>query len=345
MLTFAKKLHPLAKHYNIPVFIPELACPFQCAFCNQRKISGHIAIPDKEEILKIIKSRLDTFPKEEKIVEIAFFGGSFTGLPLQQQQYFLQIAQPFLNEGKIQGIRLSTRPDYINQKVLDLLKRYGVTTIELGAQSFNNDVLKASFRGHTAKQTEEASKMILKHGFQLGLQMMIGLPEDTLEKALFTAKRIAELGASSTRIYPTVVIKDTALHHWYRHGKYKPLSLEQAVEWTKPLLLFFEEKKVRVIRTGLHPSESLTNGDELVAGPFHPSFKELVMTEIWNDLLKSVKTSKKKKLLLKVLEKELNYAVGYRGKNKKMLLKFFSEVKFTADPSIKHRTGFQAEWY
>ena len=279
----------MIKHYTIPVFIPELACPFQCAFCNQRKISGHIAIPGREEILKIIKSHLLSFKADKKHVEIGFFGGSFTGLPLKEQEKFLSIAKPFLDSGEIQGIRLSTRPDYINDKVLKLLKNYGVTTIELGAQSFDEEVLKKSYRGHTALQTEQASAEILSYGFKLGLQMMIGLPGDTLEKALFTAKEIERLGASCTRIYPTVVIKDTAMHQWFKNGTYKPLSLEKAVKWTKHLILFFEKTKVTVIRTGLHPSDGLTTGDELIAGPFHPSFKELVMTDIWFDLLNELK--------------------------------------------------------
>ncbi len=341
MLTFAKKFEPLVKHFTIPVFIPELACPFQCAFCNQRKISGHIAIPGTEEILKIIKSHLNTYPSGVKHVEIGFFGGSFTGLPLTEQEKFLKIAQPFLQNGQIQGIRLSTRPDYINQEVLTLLKKYGVTGIELGAQSFDDEVLKKSYRGHTAGQTEKASKMILDAGFKLGLQMMIGLPGDTLEKALFTARKIAELGASCTRIYPTVVIKDTAMHTWYKKGTYRPLSLEEAVEWTKHLLLFFEKTPVKVIRTGLHPSEGLTTGDELIAGPFHPSFKELAMTAVWKDLLKDLTIKKGESIKIFVPQKELNFAIGYKASNKKMLAEHFKTVQFVADEKIINRGDFK----
>ncbi len=335
----------MIKHFTIPVFIPELACPFQCAFCNQRKISGHIAVPSGDEILNIIKSHLKTFPSGNKHVEIGFFGGSFTGMPLKEQEYFLSLAKPFKDSGEIQGIRLSTRPDYINNDVLELLKKYGVTSIELGAQSFDNEVLKKSYRGHTTAQTEVASEMILKNGFKLGLQMMIGLPGDTLEKALFTARKIADSGASCTRIYPTVVIKDTAMHQWYKKGSYKPLSLEEAVTWSKHLLLFFEKTPVKVIRTGLHPSEGLVTGDELIAGPFHPSFKELVMTEIWYDLLNKIPGNKEKELTVSVPEKELNFAVGYRAKNKKMLLKKFKNVKFKPSGNIKHRAQFTFEIY
>ncbi|NOX86607.1 MAG: radical SAM protein, partial [Chlorobi bacterium] len=160
------------KHYTIPVFIPELACPFQCVFCNQRKITGKQLVPDDDEIIQTIESHLQTFKEKERKVEIGFFGGSFTGILIQQQQHYLELVQPYFEKGDIQGIRLSTRPDYINSGVLKLLKAMNVSTIELGAQSFDEEVLKRSFRGHTAKQTTETAKQILDHGFDLGLQMM-----------------------------------------------------------------------------------------------------------------------------------------------------------------------------
>ena len=332
----------MIKHFTIPVFIPELACPFQCAFCNQRKISGHIAVPGREEIIKTVNEHLASFPKGNKRVEIGFFGGSFTGLPLDEQETFLKLVKPYLEKNDIQGIRLSTRPDYINDEVLALLKRFGVTTIELGAQSFDDEVLLKSHRGHTALQTEISSKRVLNEGFSLGLQMMIGLPGDTLEKAIHTANKIIESEASCTRIYPTVVIKDTALHHWYKTGKYKPLTLEEAIEWTKHLLLIFEKAGVKVIRTGLHPSEGLLNGDELIDGPFHSSFKELVLTEIWHDQLKEIDSDDKKGIVISVPPKELNFAIGYQSRNRKMLLERFSSVRFIPDPSLRNRI-FNAE--
>ena len=329
------------KHYTIPVFIPELACPFQCVFCNQRKITGKQLVPEDSEIIFIIENHLKTFKEKERIIEIGFFGGSFTGIPLQQQQHFLELVQPYIKKKKIQGIRLSTRPDYINDEVLELLKKMNVTTIELGAQSFDDEVLKKSYRGHTAGQTTEAAKQILDHGFDLGLQMMIGLPGDTLEKSLATARKIIDLGASNTRIYPTVVIKDTALHQWYKNGKYQPLTLDEAVDWVKEILPVFENAGVKVIRVGLHPSEGLLSGDELTAGPFHPSFRELVLTEIWGDLLKTIpEKTKNKTLIIHVPEKELNYAVGYKGKNRKRLLTRYKAVKFIADKQIARREAF-----
>ena len=291
-------------------------------------------MPGNDEIIKSVKEHLETFPKGDKRVEIGFFGGSFTGLPLNEQESFLKIARPYLKDGLIHGIRLSTRPDYINQEILALLKKYHVTTIELGAQSVDDEVLKQSYRGHTAKQIETAAKMVLDAGFDLGLQMMIGLPGDTLEKALHTANKIIELKASCTRIYPTVVIKDTALHHWYKTGKFTPLSLTEAVSWTKHLLPLFEKSGVKVIRTGLHPSEGLLNGDELIDGPFHPSFKELVLTEIWFDRLNRITGNPQSKLVVTVPVKELNVAIGYRAKNRKMLQQKFTEVKFKPDETL-----------
>ncbi len=190
------------KHYNIPIFIPELACPFQCVFCNQRKITGTPCVPSDENIIQIIESHLRSFKELKRTVDIGFFGGSFTGIPVDQQSRLLELVQPYLLSRKIQGIRVSTRPDYIDVHVLDLLKSKNVTTIELGAQSMDDEVLKASFRGHSVKQTEEAAGLILKNGFELGLQMMIGLPGDTLEKSISTAKRIVELGCLQHKNLP-----------------------------------------------------------------------------------------------------------------------------------------------
>ena len=330
------------KHYTIPIFTPEMACPFRCVFCNQQKISGHIKSPDFYEVKQTIQTYLSTFKVRNRRVEVGFFGGTFTGMPETIQEKYLETVQPFLRSGAIDGIRLSTRPDYIDEKVLHRLKHYGVTTIELGAQSLDDEVLRLSRRGHTVQQVEQASARIKKAGFDLGLQMMIGLPGDTLKKAQATADKIIAFGASHTRIYPTLVIKDTVLHRWYRQGKYQPLSLNEAVDWSKLLLLQFEKAGVQVIRMGLHPSEGLLNGTERIAGPFHPSFRELVLTAIWHDLLakkwnKENSLFRKKRLKINVNPKELNYAVGYGGKNRKMLQNYFQQVSFSAHSSLQDR--------
>jgi len=326
------------RHYNIPVFIPELACPFQCIYCNQQKISGRLKIPLPEEIDKIIIDHLNTIPQNKPEIELAFFGGNFTGIPVNQQEEYLKLVQPYINSGQISGIRLSTRPDYINDKVLELLKKYNVKTIELGAQSLDDEVLKLSKRGHTAIDTERTSEIILKAGFSLGLQMMIGLPGDTLEKSIFTTKKIIELGADNTRIYPALVIRDTKIEKMYADGKYQPLPIEDAVSWSKEILLIFEEADVKVIKLGLHPSEGLLSGEELIAGPFHPSFRELVLTEIWNDLLKPLLDSNNSgSIEIGVSLRQYNYAVGYGSRNKKMLLKKFKKVRFIAKDDLKGR--------
>ena len=328
----------MPKHYTIPIFIPELACPFQCVFCNQEKISGHQNIPDESEIRQTIIEHLKSFKQKERTVEIGFFGGSFTGIPIKEQKHYLGIVQSFIDSGEVNGIRLSTRPDYISKEILDILKKFRVTTIELGAQSMDDEVLEKSHRGHTSKQTEQASEMILDNGFELGLQMMIGLPGDTLKKSIFTAKKIIELGASNTRIYPALVIKGTAMHKWYDDGKYIPLSLEEAISRTKQILPLFEAAGVKVLRVGLHPSEGLLLGHELVAGPFHQSFKELVLTEIWHDQLKLLLNKDEgKNLIIYVPEKERNYAIGYGAKNKKMLLEKFEKVEFIVQISLQGR--------
>lgn len=328
------------KHYTIPVFTPEMACPFRCVFCNQQKISGHAKSPDFGEVTKTIQAYLSTFKPGQKQVKVGFFGGTFTGIPVEIQEKYLQTVQPFLVSGEVQGIRLSTRPDYIDKTVLQRLRRYGVTTIELGAQSLDNEVLRLSRRGHTAEQVEKASVMIREAGFGLGLQMMIGLPGDTEEKALSTAEKIIAFGASNTRIYPTLIIKGTVLHHWYNEGKYKPLSLQEAVAWSKQLLLKFEAAGVKVIRLGLHPSEGLLTGTELVAGPFHPSFRELVLTEIWHDLLAPLTTYPSDLPAHPVIEvpaPQINYAIGYEGKNRKMLRSVFPHVRFRKNRQLTGR--------
>jgi len=328
----------MPKHYTIPIFIPELACPFQCVFCNQEKISGQQHIPDENEIIKTITDHLDSFKSQNRWVELGFFGGSFTGIPIDEQKRYLQMVQAFIDENKINAIRLSTRPDYISEEILAVLKNYRVSTIELGAQSMDDEVLKKSFRGHTVKQTEDAAKMILANGFKLGLQMMIGLPGDTLEKSISTVKKIIELGATNTRIYPAVVIRGTAMHKWYEDGKYIPLNMEEAVQWTSRILPLFEKAGVKILRVGLHPSEGLLSGHELVAGPFHQSFKELVLTEIWKqqfgELLEKEKTGN---ITIQASPKELNYAIGYGAANKKMLLQKFKSVVFVPEESLCNR--------
>ena len=330
------------RHYTIPIFIPEMACPHRCVFCNQFTITGKSNKVDEDQIIRTIEEHLLTFREGEKRVEIGFFGGSFTGLPLDQQERFLSMVQPYLNSDRVSGIRLSTRPDYISKPVLELLAVYGVTTIELGAQSLDDTVLELSKRGHTAAQTAEASRQVLDAGFELGLQMMVGLPGDTPEKTRATASGIVDLGASSTRIYPALVIRDTPLHRWFIKGGYNPLTLGEAVLWTLPLVQLFEKAGIRILRMGLHPSEGILSGSALVAGPFHPAFRELVMTEIWSELLSPLlQLSGGDMVELQVPPGEENFAIGYRGQNKKRLLARFRKVRVVGDTTIRERGNFR----
>ena len=338
-----RKTKPV-RHFNIPFFIPELGCPHQCVFCDQHRISGTQQGPKPEAVDLQVATYLETLPKVERVIEIAFFGGNFTGLHLRQQEAFLKAASKWLENGKVNGIRLSTRPDYINDEVLALLKSFGVISIELGAQSLDEEVLRLAGRGHRSTHVEEASKMILDAGFVLGLQMMTGLPGDTLEKTLYTARRIAELGATETRIYPTLVIRGTQLEQMHLNGSYQPLTMDETIERCKQLLLFFEENNVKVLRLGLHPSEGLSQGSDLVAGPFHPALKELVTTAIWKDIFReSVRNKTGQCLKLNIAPKELNAAIGHKAANKNWLLGQFDKVVFESDPELKGR-AFHADY-
>ena len=323
------------KHFTIPIFIPQLACPFQCVFCNQKSISGSGQIPDSIQIKSQLEKYLKTMPQAGSIIEAGFFGGSFTGLPLLEQEYFLKQAQVYLKTEKIQGIRISTRPDFIYQENLDLLKFYGVSVIEIGAQSFDSQVLKLSGRGHTAEDIIKAAHLIRDSGFELGIQMMIGLPGDTYEKSYKTAEMICELSADNTRIYPALVIKNTQLETLYKNKDYTPLSLEESIGWSKEILLLFEKSGVKVIKMGLHPSDGLLTGESLIAGPFHLSYRELVLSEIWKDIFKPLLIdSKHVNMTITTSPSEINGAAGYQSSNRKLLARYYNEVNFRIDNKL-----------
>lgn len=252
------------------MFVAHLGCPNDCVFCNQRRITGTDGAMTGEKCKKIIEEWLPYISGE---AEIAFFGGSFTGIGEDEQNELLSVAASFCDGKKITGIRLSTRPDYINKEIVDNLLRYGVTTVELGAQSTSDDVLKLSHRGHTAEDIKKASEIILASGMDLGLQMMTRLPGSDDGKDRKTCLDFIAMRPSQVRIYPTVVLKDTCLCDMYMRGEYAPQSLEEAVSLTAELTESFEQAGIRVIRTGLQPSESLEAG--YVAGPYHPAFGEM----------------------------------------------------------------------
>jgi len=264
-----------SRHIVIPIFVPHKGCPFDCIYCNQKTISGQVSEMTGVEMKKIIEDNLTTV-SDFDYVEIGFFGGSFTGIDRKQQIEFLEIASRYVKEGAVKELRLSTRPDYINEEILDYLKKYNVKTIELGVQSLVEEVLHKSCRGHSVEDVTKASAMIKKYGIRLGLQTMIGLPGDDAQKDMETAQKVIALKPDMVRIYPTLVIKGTYLEKMYKEGTYSPLSLEEAVDICSRLLEAYESNGIKVIRVGLQPTENISNLKDVVAGPFHPAFRQLV---------------------------------------------------------------------
>lgn len=303
------------KKYNIPIFIPHEGCPHDCVFCNQRKITGLETSVSPDETKWLIKEHLTYLPDVEKYTEVAFFGGSFTGLSMELQQEFYDTANLFKDQ--IDGIRLSTRPDYINEDILTLAKEKGVTTIELGVQSAFDDVLELNNRGHTFNQTLKSIDMIKKSGIGVGVQMMTGMYGSDKEKDVKTAKILSEVGADCARIYPTLVLKGTALENLYKINKYQPQTLEDAIETAKECLILFREKNIPVIRLGLHSSEEIRKEENVIAGPFHPAFGELVESRIWRDKIENdINSANNGVLEVRVSKNEISKAIGHKGCNR-----------------------------
>ena len=316
----------MSEKYIIPIFVPHLGCPNNCTFCNQKSISGQMKNVTGKEVKETIEKFLKSFKNNDIEKEIAFFGGSFTGIEKNIQEELLSVAYEYVKNGTVSGIRVSTRPDYIDKEKLKLLKQYGVKTIELGVQSTNDYILKKCKRGHTFEDVKNASKLIRKFGFTLGHQMMIGLPESTRLDELNTAKDLAKLKPKIIRLYPVLVIKNTELEEEYKNGEYEPVTVNQAVEICKELLYFFEKKKIKVIRIGLQNTDLISNPEnvesEVVAGPYHEAFGQLVEDSIWYDKI----LNEIKKFNTKVIEAQIevnpanvNNVVGHKRGNIKKL--------------------------
>ena len=267
-----------ARESIIPVFVPHLGCPHACVFCNQRRISGSERPATAEDVICAVE-KAAALPYSGAKRQLAFYGGSFTAIPAEEQTALLSAAKEALDRGEIDSIRLSTRPDAIDAAVLKRLKDYGVETVELGAQSMDDEVLLLSGRGHTAEDVEMASRQIQAAGFRLILQMMTGLPGDSDERSLDTARRIAALKPDGVRIYPTVIVRDTALYDLWRAGRYEEHTVEDAVRCCAKLLPVFEEAGIPVIRLGLNPTDELSGGDA-AGGAYHPALGELVKSRI-----------------------------------------------------------------
>ena len=312
----------MSKEYVIPIFVPHLGCPNDCIFCNQKSISGQKKNITKEEAKKTIENFLKNIKDKNAKKEIAFFGGSFTGIDENVQEELLQIAYEYIKKGQVNSIRISTRPDYINKDILKRLKKYKVKTIELGVQSTNDYILGRANRGHTFKDVEKASKLIRWYGFNLGHQMMVGLPESNRIDDINTAKALIKLKPKMVRIYPVLVIKGTKLEKEYNEEIYEPLSVVQAVETCKQLVKMFTHRNIEVIRVGLQNTDEIcepgSKESEVVAGPFHPAFGQLVESSMWYDaIVEKIKklNAKVKEVEVTVNPKDINYVIGHKKEN------------------------------
>lgn len=334
----------MKKEYIIPIFVPHLGCPHACVFCNQRKISGEQKNVRAEDVKKTIEYYLNNFKEDNKLVEVAFFGGSFTAIDIDLQKELLEAANEYIEKGLVNSIRISTRPDAIDKNILKMLKKYNVKTIELGVQSANNYILKKAERGHTFEDVKKASKLINRYGFILGHQMMIGLPESTALDEINTAKALIKLKPKIVRIYPVLVIKGTKLEEEYNNGNYEPLSVVQAVERSKEVAHLFNKKKIKIIRIGLQNTDEIcepgSRNSEVVAGPYHPAFRQLVEAGMWYDVI----VASIKKLGIKVKEVEIranpediNNIIGHKKENVEKLRDIYEvDVIVKSDEAIKN---------
>ncbi len=305
-------------HSNIGIFVTHKGCPNECSFCNQRAISGQITPATDRDVKSAVEVAIK-YNVEPKNTEIAFFGGSFTAIERDYMISLLTAAKYFLDKYNFAGIRVSTRPDCIDNDVLKVLKDYGVTAIELGAQSMIDSVLSANRRGHTSDDVRNASKLIKKYGFELGLQMMTGLYKSDFEKDLYTANEIIKLKPNTVRIYPTVVLKNTRLGYLQEIGEYTAPNAEESAPFCAKLLQLFNENNINVIKLGLHSSETVES--DMIGGAYHPAFRELCEGHIYLEkiLEKLEKKDKNQEYTVFVGEKALSKAKGQQKRNEKAL--------------------------
>ena len=292
-------------YYIIPVFISHQGCPHQCVFCNQDRIAGKYEEVFANDVRKIIDEYLETINSKGATIEVSFFGGTFTAIDVNKQKELLEVAREYKQKGLIHKIRLSTRPDAILPYILGYLKEYKVDIIELGVQSLDDEVLRKAGRGHSVNDVIVASKLIKEAGFTLGHQIMPGLPGDSFEIDIETTKKSIEMKPDICRIYPSLVIKDTPMEDMYNRGDYVPYSLDEAVYISGEMLKLYNEAKIKVIRIGLQPTDSITTGKDLVDGPFHPAFRELVEGHLICETLDK-KCPKEKDIIVEINEKDIS---------------------------------------
>lgn len=307
----------------VPVFVPHWGCPHNCVFCNQRHITGQRDLVTAETVEQAVAHAAALSPGTER--QLAFYGGSFTAIPDAQQEALLGAAKRCLDRGQIASIRLSTRPDAIDGEVIQRLRRYGVGTVELGAQSMDERVLALCERGHTAEDVRKASHLLRQAGFSLVLQMMTGLPGDTDESALHTARELIALKPDGVRIYPTVIVRNTPLYERWRAGEYREHTVEDAVRVCARLVPLFDTAGIPIMRLGLNPTEELSGG-AAVAGAYHPALGELVRSRILRrraeELLCAAEPGSR--VQLGVNERQLSQLIGQHRENLRYLQERFS---------------------
>lgn len=279
----------MKKHAIIPIFIPHLGCPCQCVFCNQQKITARTKAVSTDEVRETVERYLSTLADlDPSEIEIAFYGGSFTAIPIDAQTAYLEVANEYIDQGRVSSLHISTRPDCIDEGILSNLKRYNVSTIELGVQSFSDEVLRLSKRGHDSDTARKAARLIKERGFKLGIQLMIGLPGDSLESCIYSARETVALSPELARLYPTLVIDGTELYDMYEDGSYEALCKEEALLLTKEMYEILHKAGINIMRVGLK-STDIIGGSDLSAingGTYHPAFRQLVEGEIAYEMLK-----------------------------------------------------------
>ncbi len=322
----------MKKHAIIPIFISHRGCPNDCVFCNQKKITSREGDVRPEDVRNTIEEWLTTLSQVET-VEVSFYGGSFTGIPMEQQTAFLKVAKEYKDLGKIDAIHLSTRPDYINCDILDNLRKYSVDVIELGVQSFSERVLQMSGRGHDAACVYKACDLIKSYGFTLGIQLMIGLPGDSMETCVYSAMETVKIGPAIARLYPTVTIGDTELYSMMERGEYTPLSLEEAVSRTKAMYEILDDAGINIIRVGLKASEIM----ERQIG-FHPAFRQLVESEIAKERIEEQLASLPTDCAIMISANSHSFGniYGHKGHNREYFAKKYPHllIKGVVDDSL-----------
>lgn len=327
----------------IPIFIPHIGCPMDCVFCNQRRISGSLLPATAEDVREQVELALRKIPKEVK-PQIAFYGGSFTAIPVSEQEALLNAAHDFMLRGEVSSLRLSTRPDAIDTEILNRLKKYGVHTIELGSQSMDDAVLYATNRGHRAADTVSAAELIKSQGFELILQMMTGLPSSDMAADIETAKKIANLKPNGVRIYPTVIVRDTALFDMWQRGEYREHTIEDAVSVCAEIYEIFREAEVPIIRLGLNPTEDLSGGSA-AGGAYHPALGELVLSRVFYNRIEPKLSAARsaKEIKISVHPSRVSAMVGQRRENiQKIRSKFdIMSIKVVGDAAERDEISLQ----